>query len=130
MEDAFLGKHLKYKNNRLTVCSKCDGKGGENAKACSTCKGKGMIQKMMMLGPGMYQHMTSPCSDCAGSGNVLDEKDLCELCQGKKMVEIEKELDVTLECGVPHDHDYLFEAEGQEEVVKNIILEPLIFSIA
>jgi len=89
-----------------------------------------MIQKMMMLGPGMYQHMTSPCSDCAGSGNVLDEKDLCELCQGKKMVEIEKELDVTLECGVPHDHDYLFEAEGQEEVVKNIILEPLIFSIA
>ena len=116
LEDVYQGKHLKYINKRLVICKKCEGKGGVNVTSCSVCKGKGMTEKMMMLGPGMYQHMSIPCNDCAGEGNIIEEKDFCEECKGKKMVEIEKELDVALDCGAPQEHDYLFEGEGQEQV--------------
>ena len=49
---------------------------------CGACKGKGMIEKMMMLGPGMYQHMTQPCSECKGEGKKIDPKDICKSCKG------------------------------------------------
>lgn len=36
------------------VCSGCDGKGGEKVDTCSTCKGKGIVVKLIQMGPGMY----------------------------------------------------------------------------
>ena len=36
------------------MCEECDGKGGKNIKNCTACKGRGMVEKMVMLGPGMY----------------------------------------------------------------------------
>jgi DnaJ family protein A protein 2 len=56
--------------NRDRICSKCEGKGGENGanSTCSGCKGRGMKTKMTMLGPGMYSQSTGPCNDCNGTG--------------------------------------------------------------
>jgi DnaJ family protein A protein 2 len=58
LEDVFLGKMVKLPHNRKKICDACDGKGGSNVKTCAPCKGKGMVEKMIMLGPGMYQHST------------------------------------------------------------------------
>ena len=56
--------------NRDRICTKCDGKGGKDGanSTCEKCKGRGMVTKMTMLGPGMYSQSTGPCDDCSGTG--------------------------------------------------------------
>lgn len=56
LEEIYKGKSTKIKVNRERICGICDGRGGkEGAVAkCGTCKGRGMVTKMQMLGPGMY----------------------------------------------------------------------------
>ena len=70
LEDIYKGKRSVIAVNRDRICSKCEGKGGENGanSTCSGCKGKGMKTKMTMLGPGMYSQSTGPCYDCNGTG--------------------------------------------------------------
>lgn len=116
LEQAYQGKPILYKNTRMIVCQKCEGKGGQNTNPCTACKATGVTQKMMMIGPGMYQHMTAPCESCHGEGNLCEEKDICENCKGKKTVEVESELEVLLEAGVPDDYEMKFEGQGFEEV--------------
>lgn len=108
---------------RKRVCEGCDGKGGENVQTCSACKGKGMIEKMIMLGPGMYQHASQPCKECRGEGKSIPEKDKCKKCKGAKVVDESKNIEVAIESGVPHEHDYVFTGESDEYVIKSFIRE-------
>lgn len=56
LEEIYSGKTTKIAVNRERICTKCDGKGGKEGavKTCTTCKGRGIVTKMTMLGPGMY----------------------------------------------------------------------------
>ncbi len=54
LDDAFHGKMAHVKVDRQVVCNTCHGKGGENVKQCSPCKGNGVVLKTLQLGPGMY----------------------------------------------------------------------------
>lgn len=54
LEEVYEGKMVNLKQTRKRVCEACDGKGGANTAVCSTCKGKRMVTKLVMLGPGMY----------------------------------------------------------------------------
>lgn len=54
LEEVYEGKMIDIKHSRKRNCDGCEGKGGKNANTCSTCKGKKMVQKLIMLGPGMY----------------------------------------------------------------------------
>ncbi len=47
---------ISFDHKRKRTCEECDGKGGKNVKNCPVCKGKRLIEKMVMLGPGMYSH--------------------------------------------------------------------------
>jgi len=47
---------MSFDHTRKRICEPCDGKGGAGVKKCGTCKGKKIIEKMVMLGPGMYTH--------------------------------------------------------------------------
>lgn len=85
LEDVYKGKMMKLSINRKRVCAACDGLGGKNVKTCTHCKGRGMVEKMVMLGPGMYQHATQPCKECKGEGKIMDPKDKCKVCNGMKV---------------------------------------------
>lgn len=56
LDDAYSGKMKVLKLTRKRVCDSCNGAGGKNVKTCGGCKGRGVVEKMIMLGPGMYQH--------------------------------------------------------------------------
>lgn len=43
LEDVYEGKMVSLKHSRKRCCDGCEGKGGDNAKTCSTCKGKKMV---------------------------------------------------------------------------------------
>ncbi len=83
-----------------------------------TCKkGKGIIEKVMSFGPGMYQQVAGPCEACYGQGEIIAEANKCEKCEGKKVVEEKKQIDIRIEPGVPDNHEYVFANEGEQFVM-------------
>ena len=55
---------------RKRTCVPCDGKGGENLKTCSRCKGKGSIVQMIRLGPFVTES-SETCPLCKGLGEII-----------------------------------------------------------
>ncbi len=49
---------------------------------------------MQMLAPGMFSQRTGPCDECGGVGEMINEKDKCTNCNGKKVVKEKKILEV------------------------------------
>lgn len=114
LEDIYAGKSTKVTVSRKRVCEGCNGQGGANVKTCTPCKGRGVVEKMMMLGPGMYQHVQQHCKDCGGEGKRVEAADICKECRGKKVFDKKKDLEVYVEPGTPDEHVMAFYGEGDE----------------
>jgi|LauGreDrversion4_2_1035121.scaffolds.fasta_scaffold203292_1 DnaJ family protein A protein 2 len=116
LADLYNGKSTKVAVNRDRICSKCGGLGGKAGavSSCGTCKGRGMRTVMQMLGPGMYSQSTRPCDDCEGKGEVINDKDKCKECNGKKVVKDKKILEVQIDKGAPNGEKYVFHGEADE----------------
>lgn len=116
LEEIYSGKKTKIAVNRERICGKCEGKGGKEGavQKCGTCRGRGMVNKMQMLGPGMYSQSTGPCDDCRGQGEVIDEKNKCKTCNGKKVVKEKKILEAEIDKGAPNNQQYNFHGEADE----------------
>lgn len=67
-------------------------------KTCSSCRGRGIRVIVRPLGPGMVQQMQTGCSDCKGSGEIIDDKFRCQNCNGEKVVQEKKVLEVSPSC--------------------------------
>lgn len=104
LEEIYNGKTAKIKVNRERICSKCDGLGGKAGavQKCGACKGRGMVTKMQMLGPGMYSQSSGPCDECRGKGEVIDERNKCKTCNGKKVCKENKVLEAEIDKGSPN----------------------------
>jgi len=114
LEELYVGKMKKVTFSRQRTCEPCEGKGGKDAKKCSTCKGQGMVEKVVQLGPGFISSSRSVCHDCRGEGTTFDKNNKCKVCRGNKVNTEEKTLDVPIEQGAPNDHHVLFSGEGDE----------------
>ena len=64
----------------------------------------------------MYSQSQAACTDCKGEGEIIKEGDKCKHCKGAKVIQVEKVLEVAIESGVPHEHDYIFTGENDEYV--------------
>jgi DnaJ family protein A protein 2 len=62
----------------------------------------------------MYSQTSQKCPECKGQGEIMKEADRCSECKGEKIKKVAKELEVAIEPGCPHDHDYIFTGEGDE----------------
>ena len=47
LSDVYNGKMMNIGVERMVLCQGCEGKGGANPITCSTCKGKGVVIRMM-----------------------------------------------------------------------------------
>lgn len=70
--------------------------------------------KMTMIRPGMYSQSSGPCDDCRGKGEIVDEKNKCKFCDGKKVVKDKKIIDVEIDKGAPNNQQYVFHGEADE----------------
>ena len=120
LEELYNGKLKKISFQRQRTCEACDGKGGKDAKQCTTCKGKGMVEKVMQLGPGFITSTRSVCDDCKGEGTTFGKENRCKVCKGEKVKTEEKTLEVPIEQGAPSDHFASFNGEGNEAVNINL----------
>ena len=116
LEEICMGKKTKIAVSRERLCKGCGGVGGKEGavQKCGTCKGRGMVMKMQQLGPGMYTQSSGPCDECRGQGEVINEKDKCKQCNGKKVTKEKKVIDVEIDKGAPHNQHYTFHGEADE----------------
>jgi DnaJ-class molecular chaperone len=121
LEEVYTGTSVKVPHQKYIICEACEGKGGANVKECQTCHGKGMIDRVVQIGPGMFSHASQPCSECHGRGKSCDEADKCKECHGERVKKVTKVIDVTIEPGVPHEQDVIFTGES-DEIVNDVRL--------
>ena len=66
------------------------------------------------MGPGMYQQVQKNCDDCKGQGEIIPEGGKCKGCNGKKILEKTKTIEVPIEKGTPGNYPITMHGEGNE----------------
>jgi len=103
LEELYNGKTRKLKITRNRCCKACKGTGSskpELIKECDKCKGKGVVNKLMQMGPGFVQQIRTHCDACQGVGTKADDKYVCKECSGKKIIPEDKTLEIVIEKGM------------------------------
>ncbi|KAF9100211.1 Type I HSP40 co-chaperone [Mortierella sp. GBA35] len=115
LEDLYKGKTTKLALQKNVICEKCEGKGGKEGavKTCATCNGQGYRVMLRQMGP-MMQQIQQPCGDCRGEGEIINAKDKCKGCNGKKVVQVRKVLEVHIDRGMKHGRKIVFNGEGDQ----------------
>ncbi|TPX37585.1 hypothetical protein SmJEL517_g00472 [Synchytrium microbalum] len=115
LEDLYKGKTSKLALQKQVLCAKCDGKGGKEgaSKTCGTCQGRGVRIVMRQIGP-MIQQMQQTCPECNGEGEIIKEKDRCKGCNGKKVIQDRKILEVFIDKGMQDGQRITFSGEGDQ----------------
>ena len=112
--DFYHGKHIKIQFERQKFCAGCKGEGSTNFNSCGSCNGRGMIEQMIQVGPGMHAIARQPCGSCNGNGKLPVGK--CDKCNGKKFYNQEKVLDVRIEPGMKSGDNLIFQNECSDDV--------------
>ncbi|KAJ7632380.1 hypothetical protein FB45DRAFT_912302 [Roridomyces roridus] len=115
LEDLYKGKTTKLALTRNRICSKCKGKGGKEGavRSCHVCSGRGIKVTLRQMGP-MIQQIQSPCDECSGSGEIINAKDRCTQCKGKKVLPEKKFLEVHIDKGMKGGQTVTFHGESDE----------------
>ncbi|KAJ7046510.1 hypothetical protein C8F04DRAFT_1205695 [Mycena alexandri] len=115
LEDLYKGKTTKLALTRNRICTKCKGKGGKDGavRTCHTCSGRGIKVTLRQMGP-MIQQIQSPCDECSGTGEIINLKDRCVQCKGKKVLPEKKILDVHIDKGMKGGQTIPFRGESDE----------------
>lgn len=85
LEEIYNGKKTKIAVNRERIRPDCEDREKIVTK-CPECKGRGMVTKMVQLGPGMYSQSSGHCENCRGKGEIIDKK---YMIKEKKIIEAE-----------------------------------------
>ncbi len=115
LEDLYNGKTSKLALKKTVLCPKCDGKGGKEGavRECTSCNGSGRKVTIRQAGM-MIQQMQTICNECEGSGEMINPKDRCKSCLGKKVTEERKVLEVFIDKGMTHKQEIRFSGEGDQ----------------
>ncbi|KAF9496065.1 DnaJ-domain-containing protein [Pleurotus eryngii] len=115
LEDLYKGKTTKLSLTRNIICVKCKGKGGKEGavRQCGVCGGRGIKITMRQMGP-MIQQIQSGCDECSGTGEVINQKDRCGTCKGKKVLSDKKLLEVHIDKGMKGGETIQFRGESDQ----------------
>ncbi|KAI8096891.1 uncharacterized protein BX664DRAFT_378000 [Halteromyces radiatus] len=128
LEDLYKGKSTKLALQKHVLCGKCNGKGGKDGavRTCNGCNGQGVRVTIRQMGP-MMQQFQQACPDCRGEGEIINEKDRCKQCFGKKIVGEKKILEVFIDKGMKNGQTITFTGEGDQ--APNIIPGDIIIAL-
>jgi len=117
LEDLFKGKTSKLQLTKKALCRTCNGVGGKagSVNKCERCRGSGKVFITRQIGPGMIQQMASHCDECGGEGEIINEKDRCKKCDGRKTVQEQKIIEVNIMPGMRENQKIVFSNEGDQE---------------
>lgn len=113
LKDLYNGREVRVTNRRQILCTECRGSGAENpddVKTCHECGGRGVKIVKKQLGPGFIQQMQVHCDACNGQGKVASST--CPHCGGSKVEIGEDTLIISIERGMPDQHQIVFNRAG------------------
>lgn len=99
-EESILGGKRDLELSKLSRCGRCNGSGGEpgaKLKNCSTCQGKGNLQKSQRTFLGSFTQITT-CPECTGSGKRPET--ICSQCRGRGVEQRIERLEIFIPKGV------------------------------
>jgi chaperone protein DnaJ len=129
LEDLYNGKTLKRKIKHSRLCKTCNGTGTkQNVKLnkCVDCNGSGIKRIVQQHGFSRIIRQTT-CDKCSGSGEIINDKDKCVNCNGKKTSIEEKIIELNIKPGTKNNTQYRFKGESDE--YPNYIAGDIIFVI-
>jgi DnaJ homolog subfamily A member 2 len=128
LEDLYKGKISKLALKKTILCKTCDGKGGKEGavRTCDSCRGQGMKFVTRQMGH-IIQKFQTVCPECNGEGTIINNKDRCKKCLGKKTTEEQKVLEVHIDKGMVKGQKITFKGEGDQG--PNIIPGDVIFVV-
>ncbi len=116
LEQLYNGCTRKLKINRDILCSTCNG-----SCICKTCSGKGVVIRIIQMGP-MVQQMQTPCQDCHGGRK---SRGSCNPCKNTGLVKEGKHIEVNVKPGqlnqiftFPNQGDYQFNSKPGDVIIK------------
>lgn len=117
LEDLYNGATKNIEVERSQNCGACEGSGGKPGatQSCKKCQGRGFVMQYKQLGPGMVQQMQAICRDCNGEGEIINEKDRCKTCNGKKTLKKKKKFEVNIDRGMQDGQKITFRGESNQE---------------
>lgn len=112
--DAIKGGDKKISYNRKKNCSHCHGTGSEDdsgVSECPTCHGTGVVfhETRTMFGVMRSEQI---CKTCDGTGSIIKNK--CTKCKGKKYIDEEITLTITIPAGVDQGDRLTVTGRGNE----------------
>lgn len=116
LEELYKGRTAKLALNKTILCKGCKGLGGKEGKVkkCTGCNGAGMRFITKQMG-NMIQRFQTVCDECQGQGDIMDAKDKCPTCRGKKTATERKILQVHIDPGMKDGQRVVFSGEGDQE---------------
>lgn len=114
LSDVYHGKMAHVDVTRKALCEGCHGKGGSEVEKCTPCKGRGVVIKMVQLGPGMYSQSQADCGECKGTGEKIKKENICKTCKGNKLVEKKEKVEVPIAPGVAENEKIVISGKGNE----------------
>ncbi|MBI4652679.1 molecular chaperone DnaJ [Candidatus Kuenenbacteria bacterium] len=99
-EEAIFGVKKQIEINKFSVCSHCHGNAiepGTKIITCSTCHGKGQIQRIQSTIFGQFRTV-DVCPDCQGEGKKAEKK--CTECNGQGRVRKIEKIEVEIPAGI------------------------------
>lgn len=100
LQEVATGVTKKLKVKKAVKCSHCNGTGAKDSnsvKTCTTCKGSGVVMRVVQSLFGQMQSQ-SVCPDCGGDGKTITDK--CPHCGGEGIVMQETVEEVRIPAGV------------------------------
>lgn len=117
LDELYNGATRNIELERSLLCGTCSGSGGKAGatRSCTKCQGRGFVMQYKQLGPGMVQQMQAICRDCNGEGEIINEKDRCKVCVGKKTIKKKKTFEVHIDKGMQDGQKITFRGESNQE---------------
>ena len=102
LDDLYNNVVKKIEIKQKVCCLDCSGRGVKDPsfiKECTACGGKGVVMRIIQMGPGMIHQTQSMCDKCQGKGKKIDPKGICETCKCNKYVIKNKVINLPIEKG-------------------------------
>lgn len=99
-EEIIFGGRHSADINKITVCDRCKGNGGEpgsKMQRCGVCHGSGRVEKTQRTFLGAVSQI-APCSSCNGRGEIPDT--LCKECGGRGTAKRVESIEIFVPKGI------------------------------
>ncbi len=112
LEEIATGIDKKIKVKKQVNCTTCSGSGAKDSSStatCGTCRGAGMVNRVVQTPFGAMQSATQ-CPTCNGTGQTI--KNPCNVCKGDGRVFDEEIIEIKIPAGVTDDIQLSMSGKG------------------